>query len=539
MARRIGYLQAGGFGSRLAPLLHQPSLRSTEILDRSKRGLMQFNHNSYHAVAKPVVPYFGVALSEALVRTAVKAGIRDIRATLFNMPESVIAHYLGRDLGNGAEIHKFLLEYKRLDSGGGVVRDVVAGIKDGDILPNDTIVILGGDIRTDLDLADMLGEHEKKQADISVALANVHRNEIYRMGAAIREGDRTETIGSLAFKDSTRRWDIFGQINLNPDKFSRITSFIEKPPRLDPARVANSTIDLDTVMAGPGSGALSPTTLGNASVLVIRAEFIQEIAPLVFNLNPKDPASSWRDTLNINILGPSKFSDIGGDWLMALTKSKPLPTISGSSKDPYQVDLRTIQSQTIRKLAENLEQGQPQIFGYKHDGQWSDDGTLPDLLRGHFAILAELVSEGPNANWPIDWARVKGGYPDGVITKSEIDLHSVEITPPVFIDEGVIIHAGAHLGPNAIIGQGWTVSGTVKESVLFSKDKIDQAIEGSHGWQRFRVTPSMVITKSIIGSGFEPNAIDESGAPIDDTHNISGRVVVSNGSQNVISPIEK
>ena len=157
-SRTVTYVQAGGFGTRLSPLLHQPGPNSTKIFT-SGRNIAPFNHNGFSAVAKPVLSYFGMALSEPLVRSAVLAGARDIRFTLHNMPETVAGYYKGKDLGGGVSATKFLYESSPLDTSGGIVRDVVAGMRAGSIHPQDTILVLGGDIRTDINVEALLAEH--------------------------------------------------------------------------------------------------------------------------------------------------------------------------------------------------------------------------------------------------------------------------------------------------------------------------------------------------------------------------------------------
>jgi len=531
MANRIAYVQGGGFGVRTAPLLHQPGLRSDKILSADERDLRPFNHNAYYAVAKPVCPYFGVSLSEPLIKRTVAAGIADLRITLHNLPETVIDYYQGRSIG-GVSVKKFLYETKPLDTSGGIVRDVVADIKDGFIKPQDTILIIAGDIRADIDIAEFLGQHDSKQADISIVLANVPRDEMFRFGAALREGDSTPTLGEIIMKikGAEQHFPVYGKLNLNPEVMARIVKFYEKAPKLNPQMVTNpGELIVQDILAKYGVGALAPTTLQNASIYAIRAELIYQLAPLVFNLNREVHSSCWRDTLNINDSGNSKFSDFGGDWFMRLTGSKPMPDVNAYSPT----------GELQKKIIEDLAGAPPQVFGFKMSGRWSDDGTLPSILAGHFEILEDLATNGEKSSWPIAWEKVRRDMPHGIISMSNIGAMLKEITliPPVFIEDQVIINSGAVIGPYAIIGRGWEVAGNISRSVLFPQKRIDRQIEGDRKWKRFFVPAKLRIERSLIGSGFESVAIDHLGIPVVLEH-IKDAVMVSNGSQNVVSPID-
>jgi NDP-sugar pyrophosphorylase family protein len=547
----IGYLQAGGFGTRLSPLLHQPGLNSMKILSVGGRNLTPWNHNGYSAVPKPILPYFGTALSAPMVRSAVKAGVKDIRATIYVQPDIVIDYYKGKSMGGGVSVEKFLYEHKPLDTSGGIVRDVVAGINDGTISKDDTILVMGGDIRTDVDIADFLAQHNKIGADISIVLAQVPREEMHRFGAALRKGDATQEVERILMQvgDKQKDYAAYGELKLNPDQMAEIVRFFEKTPKL--------VSDVNTIVHPPqviveeilekfGCGALAPTNLQNGSIYAIRAELIYNLAPLVFNL-PKDaPARAWENSYDINISGPSKFSDFGGDWFMVLTGSKSWPQVNSFSP----------MAKEQQRIIDEFKANPPTVFGYKHTGKWSDDGTLRSVLQGHKDILDDLIANGQNASWPINWEGVRSGYPAGVITMSNFNVNKVTLIPPVFIGPGVIIHDNAVIGPYAVINRDWEVAGTIRDSVLFPKKRIDREIEGARGWKRFTVYQNWTINNSLVGSGFEIEAMDATKGDtislkgVQGTQQIPGcvnrdgavtiddSVVVSNGARNVVSSLD-
>lgn len=527
----IAYVQAGGFGTRLAPLIHQPGMKSMNILSKDGRNLLPFNHNGFYAVAKPVINIMGTALSRPLIESAVRAGCTDIRMTLHNMPETVLGYYQGRNLGSDVSVGKFLYEGVPLDTSGGIVRDVMAGLLSGTIKPSDTILVLGGDIRTDANIEKFLAEHDSAHADISILLAMVPREEMHRFGGAVRDGDNTPGIGPVGIKTpkGVMNYPVFGELNLNPAIMARITRFTEKAPRFELKNIASNpgNLDIAKIFELYGPGALSATNLQNGSIYAIRAELIAQLAPLIFNLSPQDSALSWAECNDINSGGPAKFSDFGGDWFMALTGRKDFPNVTPFSRN----------AELKQRIIEDLKNGMPQLFGYRFEGIWSDYGTIPALLQGHFEILDELVTKGRKASWPLNWHELKTGYPPGVIAMHNFDQSRVNVIPPVFIGRDVTLLDGATIGPYAIIGQGWEVGGTVENTVLSRMTRIDRQIAQHRGWRRFVVPADMTISRSIVGSGFELSAIDHEGKKIDTT-NIVGKVVVSNGSENVISPID-
>ena len=361
-------------------------------------------------------------------------------------------------------------------------------------------------------------------------LAQVERGEMYRFGAAVREGDSTPELGriTMATDKGEKDFTAYGSLQLNPERTARILKFLEKQPKLTTEKVTNDGgLSIAAILSDHGVGALSPTNLQNGSIYAIRAELIEQLAPLVFSLSRNASALEWAESEAVNMAGPTRFSDFGGDWFMALTGSKPLPTVSEYSP---------IREEQERVL-EDIRRGLPQIFGYKHDGLWADDGTLEAVLQGHMDILRDLATRGRDASWPIAWSQVKMGLPRGIVSFSPLELRDVTVNPPVFIGAKVLLHPGAVVGPNAVIGSGWEICGNVSNSVLFHKGVVDRTLESTKGWKRHMVVPGQIIEGSLVGSGFEPVALDQDGK-VTSSATIRNAVVVSNGSQNVISSIK-
>ena len=149
----------------------------------------------------------------------------------------------------------------------------------------------------------------------------------------------------------------------------------------------------------------SPSNLNNASVYFIEARFLRELDQL------RTPAQ----------LGtPAPFYDFGKHVFPALLGQLPY----------------------IRLASDNL------LWGVQYDGEWFDVGQKRDYLRvNEYVLDGRIAIELPYERQP--W-----GY---LGRNVDIDMSRVEITPPVVIGHDCRIAPGAHLGPYAVVGDGWTI----------------------------------------------------------------------------------
>ncbi len=97
------------------------------------------------------------------------------------------------------------------------------------------------------------------------------------------------------------------------------------------------------------------------------------------------------------------------------------------------------------------------LFGYVHEGIWSDIGVPRDYMKANFDALRFF-------------------YPGGYVSKSA-DIDDIEIEQPVFIGDEAVIEAGSKVGPYAVIGRKCRLGANsrIKHSVLL--DSV--IIEGS------------------------------------------------------------
>ena len=152
---------AGGMGTRLRPLtLHRP---------------------------KPVVPLVNVPFLHHQLALLAAHGITDVILSVSHMP-TVIQGVMGDGRAAGVRL-RYVVEEEPLGTAGGVrnAADLVEG----------RVVVLNGDILTDLDLGAMLAAHEAGRAKASIYLTPVENPTAY------------------------------GLVELEPD--SRVRRFLEKP----------------------------------------------------------------------------------------------------------------------------------------------------------------------------------------------------------------------------------------------------------------------------------------------------------------------
>ena len=117
------------------------------------------------------------------------------------------------------------------------------------------------------------------------------------------------------------------------------------------------------------------------------------------------------------------------------------------------------------------------FVGYVYGGYWIDIGTPEkymqvhrDIMDGRFQASPFLGADGPRAFVAPD-ARIEEG---------------ASIEGPCFVDEGVLVKAGARIGPYSVIGRQCQI-------------EEDARVEGAVIWQNGRISRDASLTGSIIG----------------------------------------
>ncbi|HXW06380.1 MAG TPA: NDP-sugar synthase, partial [Vicinamibacterales bacterium] len=122
-----------------------------------------------------------------------------------------------------------------------------------------------------------------------------------------------------------------------------------------------------------------------------------------------------------------------------------------------------------------IERGET-FVAYVYDGYWIDIGTPAKYLQVHRDIMdgryhAPPFDGSPKTTWVAPGARVEDGA----------ELHG-----PCFLDEGVVVKAGAKILPYSVVGR----QTRVEESAV-----VDGSIVWANGW----IGPDAVVRGSILG----------------------------------------
>ncbi|UCH98165.1 MAG: NDP-sugar synthase, partial [Candidatus Aminicenantes bacterium] len=163
----------------------------------------------------------------------------------------------------------------------------------------------------------------------------------------------------------------------------------------------------------------SPSNLNNASIYMIEMDLLKTLDPLRTKADQENPA-------------PEPFYDFG--------------------KHVFPAMLGKIEYVTLPK--------DYVLWGIEYKGEWFDVGRKRDYIEVNKSFLEGKIQ------LEIPYER----YPWGCLgTNTTIDFSEINIIPPVFIGNNCIIESGTTLGPNAVIGDDWTIEREVviKNSVLW------------------------------------------------------------------------
>ena len=123
-----------------------------------------------------------------------------------------------------------------------------------------------------------------------------------------------------------------------------------------------------------------------------------------------------------------------------------------------------------------IERGET-FVAYQYDGYWIDIGTPEKYTQVHRDIMDGRYRTAPFA-----------GQPAGHVHRGE-DVRvedGATVDGPAFLDEGVVVRAGARVGPHSVVGRG-------------SQIENDARVEGAILWGNCRVGQDAVVSEAIAG----------------------------------------
>jgi len=160
---------AGGLGTRLRPLTF--------------------------AVPKPLIPVRNRPIIDYIISRLAKFGVEEIYVSL-NYQADIIRHYLAERDGRGVKI-KYFKENSPLGTAGPLSFFNKNGVKLG---KDESVLVINGDILTDLNFRRFAREHKQSEADLTVAMINY----THQLSFGVLELDRANQITGVTEKPTFR-----------------------------------------------------------------------------------------------------------------------------------------------------------------------------------------------------------------------------------------------------------------------------------------------------------------------------------------------
>jgi NDP-sugar pyrophosphorylase family protein len=123
-----------------------------------------------------------------------------------------------------------------------------------------------------------------------------------------------------------------------------------------------------------------------------------------------------------------------------------------------------------------IERGET-FVAYRYDGYWIDIGTPEKYVQVHRDIMAGRYQTAPFAGQPAGHVHL------GQDVRVE---DGAAITGPAFLDDGVVVRAGAEIGAYSVLGRGCHV-------------EQDARVDGAVIWANGRIGPEAVVGGAIAG----------------------------------------
>ena len=422
----------GGYGRSQNVATRRDALNPSRI-----KGPYFINAN---AVPKIMMPIATVPVSQIFVEKIREAGIDQIFATTHYLHDIISRHYLE---GEGKRLRINELWYENIAMG--TAPGAIINILIRPSLREKTIMVFGGDIITDIDIAEALRYHSESGSKCTVALNPVTSQEVSRSGTALL----TPTDGPLG----------------------EIKEFREKKP---PSEALRSTINGQKMF------------LNNSSVYIFEPELF---------LEPINIYDSQGALVEKTTILEKMFPQIDSSFLKKLKAGKINVETNEEAEEylaefvPHNRNFNDFGINLFPQLAKN-----GLMKGYFFDNYWRDVGNNESYWFANWHALTGRFKMN------IPFPQVLPGvwkHPNAKVS----DMRSIE--PPVVIGKDVKIDSGSEVGPFAIIDRGWELEENVRisHSVLWRKFAIGEGYpEGRH----YQVVRAGAVIKKCFIAGILP-----------------------------------
>jgi len=169
--RTVGICLWGGLGARQRSMTRRTASQDSKIDNPAFKNM--------NAVPKPLMPIATVPMSRIGLEKLQRAGVTEIYGTTHVLHDAIEAYYL-KGPGNQLGVQELWYENQPMGTAPGLVMNLV--LRSG--LRGATVIVLSGDILSDLDIADAVRAHREARSQCTIALNPVPRHEVYRFGTA-------------------------------------------------------------------------------------------------------------------------------------------------------------------------------------------------------------------------------------------------------------------------------------------------------------------------------------------------------------------
>lgn len=391
-----GVIMAGGFGTRLKPLtINRP---------------------------KPMVPVANRPIMEHIVTLLRRHGITDLVSILYFQPDHITSYF-----GDGSKFG-VNMQYVTADSDygtAGAVRNA------GDLILDDRVIVISGDVLTDFDLGAAIRSHEERRAEATIALTSVEN--------------------PLAFG-----------IVIADETTGRIERFLEKPTW---GEVFSDTINTGIYILEPEALRRVPPRTNVDFSKDLYPQMLRDGAGLFGHVS----AGYWRDIGNIDEYRTAHRDVLAGR--VALTFSG-VETDHGTGRAFLGTGARLGENVTIRGTV-LIDDG----------AEVKDDAVLENVVVG----ARVLIGEGVELRDAVLWEDCTVGRRARI--NESVCASEVHIGKAALVREKCIIADAAEVGDFAVVGPNVKVW---PDKVVEERASLTHSLIWGESWERSLFTGARV-----------------------------------------------
>jgi NDP-sugar pyrophosphorylase family protein len=189
------------------------------------------------------------------------------------------------------------------------------------------------------------------------------------------------------------------------------------------------------------------------------------------------------------VSNPEAYGLVETDALGNVTRFREKPDSNEALTNHINAGIYVLEPETLERIPSDVEwsierryfpslvESGETFVAYQYDGYWIDIGTPQKYVQVHQDIFDDRYAAGPFLGLE---------QPHRAIASNAKIDDSAIIEGPCFIDEDVVIRAGAHVGPYSVIG---------RQCVIEEEAKIEASIV----WPNCRISKAAALHEAILG----------------------------------------